>query len=205
MILLASLITEPLLTRGLLTLFLHSKSGHQGRDDGFGKAARHAHHGRVFFVKEVARVVGEFELATENVILIVVQHTVLMLIADRHGGDNRDFENSRAPFVIKQHTGKSETPNHAIDNCVGAFRLALHAQAVAAANQFFHHRFGKSMFDLEAQGVVLKSRHGHRLDVGRQLALGHRLVAFGEAGDAHENAKQDTGSQDSRHRHFSFC
>ena len=38
-----------------------------------GKAARHAHHGRIFFIKEVSRIVGEFEFTAKDEVLIVVR------------------------------------------------------------------------------------------------------------------------------------
>src|SRR5205823_7246085 len=99
------------------------------------------------------------------------------------GGGYRYFKNARASFVIEQHTGKTKRLHDAVDHCVGAFALALHAYSVAAMDQFVHHRLGKAMLDLESQRVVLKGRHRDRLDMRRQLALSHRLVTFGETRD----------------------
>ena len=42
------------------------------------------------------------------------------------------------------------------------------------------------MFDLKAQRRVLKRRHGHCFDVLGQLALRHRLVAFGKAANGQQ-------------------
>src|SRR5580765_3972385 len=128
-----------LLTRGLLTLFLHSKSVHQRRDNRFSKAARDAHDGWVFFVEKVAWVVGEFELAAKYEVLIVIKHAVLVLIAHGYRGGDGHFKNARAALVVQQDAGKGERLDHAIDHRIGAFALALHAQAMTAANQFVHH------------------------------------------------------------------
>ena len=56
---------------------------------------------RIFFVEEVARVVGEFILAAEDEILVVVEHAVFSLIADSDGGFDRYFKNSRPAPVVK--------------------------------------------------------------------------------------------------------
>ena len=64
--------------------FFHSEPVNQRRDDRLGKAPRDAHHRRIFFIKKVAWIVGEFKLTAKNKILIVVKHAVVVLIA--HGG-----------------------------------------------------------------------------------------------------------------------
>src|ERR1700686_866656 len=86
-----------------LFAFLNSEPIDQSRNDRFGKAARHALHRRIFFVKEVARVIGEFELATKNKILIVVEHAVFMAVAHGHRGGDGDFKNACAALVIEQY------------------------------------------------------------------------------------------------------
>ena len=64
--------------------------------------------GRIFFVEEVARVVGKFILATKNKILIIVKHAVLGLIADRDCGFDSHFKNAGPTFVAGlRETGPS--------------------------------------------------------------------------------------------------
>ena len=127
-----------------------------------------------------------------------------MLVAHRDGGCYRYFKNARAPFVVEQHTGETKCFHDPVDHCVSAFALALHADAVAAMNQFVHHRLGKAMLDLESQRVVLKGRHRDRLDMRRQLALSHRLVAFGETGNDQQGDWQENHAQNSRYRFVCF-
>jgi hypothetical protein len=59
---------------------------------------------RIFFVEEVAWIVGEFILTAEDKVLIVVEYPVLRLIAHRYCRLNSDFKNSRAAAVVKQNT-----------------------------------------------------------------------------------------------------
>src|SRR3989441_11946661 len=61
---------------GALFIFHYSKAIYQGRDNRFGKVARHAHHGGIFFVEEVAWIVGEFVFAAKDKVLIIVEHAV---------------------------------------------------------------------------------------------------------------------------------
>src|SRR5205814_9615875 len=117
-----------------LLIFLNSKTIYQCRNDRFGKAARDAHHGWVFFIKEIAWIVGKLELAAKDKILVVVQHAIVVLVAHRHGGGDRDFKNPRASFVVEQHTGKTKRFHDPIDHCIGTFALTLHSYSVTAMN-----------------------------------------------------------------------
>ena len=65
--------------------------------------------GRVFFVEEIARVVGKFILAAKDKVLIVVKHAVFSLVAHGDGRFNRYFKDSRAAFVVEQHAAVVET------------------------------------------------------------------------------------------------
>src|SRR5438128_9300346 len=96
------------LPQAVLTSFLHSEPVNQRRDDRLGKAPRDAHHRRIFFIKKVARIVGEFKLTAKNKILIVVKHAVVMLIAHSHSRCYGHFKNPSAPFVIKQNATETE-------------------------------------------------------------------------------------------------
>src|SRR6267154_849072 len=182
-----------------LFIFLNSKTIYQCRNNRFGKAARNAHHGWIFFIKEIAWIVGELKLAAKDKILVVVQHAIVVLVTHCHGGGDRDFKNPRASFVVEQHTGKTKRFHDAIDHRIGAFALALHAYSVTAMNQFVHHRLGKAMLDLESQRVILKGRHGNGLDMRRQLALSHRLVTFSETGDQQKRNQQYRAADDVLH------
>src|SRR6266581_4912850 len=71
-----------------------------------------------------------------------------------------------------------------------------------ATNQLVHNSFGKPMFDLEAQGVVLKSWNSHSLNMRRELALRHRLVAFSEAGNEHQCSNQGKEANPRFHKLF---
>src|SRR5205823_14191488 len=112
-------------------LFLNSEPVNQRRDDRLGKAPRDAHHGRILFIKKVARIVGEFKLATKNKILVVVKHAVIVLVAHGHRGRDRHFKNPSAPFVIQQNASETEILDHAVNHRIGPFAFALHAQAVS--------------------------------------------------------------------------
>src|SRR5438067_7801457 len=116
------------------TSFLHSEPVNQRRYDRLGKAPRDAHYRRIFFIKKVARIVGEFEFAAKNKILIVVKHAVVVLIAHGYGRRYRHFKNPSAPFVVQQNAAEAEILDHSVDHRVGAGALALHAQAVSAVN-----------------------------------------------------------------------
>src|SRR5207237_9954161 len=116
--------------------FLNYKTIYQVLDDLFGKAARDAHHGRIFFIKEVSGVVGEFKLAAKDEILVIVQHAIVVLVAHRDGRGYGYFKNARASFVVKQNTGKTECFYNAVDHCVCTFALVLNAYAMAEMNPF---------------------------------------------------------------------
>ena len=66
---------------------------------------------------------------------------------------------------------------------------------MAAANQLSHYCFGKAMLDLESQRSVLKRWHSDGFDVRRQLALRHRLVAFGEAREREQRYQKGDRTQ----------
>ena len=87
--------------RTQLLPLLNAEPVHQSRDDRLGKAARHALHRRVFFVKEVARVIGEFELAAKDKILIVVKHAVFVLVAHGYRGGHGS-RSAREPRALRQ-------------------------------------------------------------------------------------------------------
>src|SRR5215471_665253 len=154
-------------------IFLDAKSIYQCRDDRFGKAAGDAQNRRIFLIKKIARVVGKFEFAAEDEVLIVVNDTVVMLIAHRNRRRYRDFEYAGASFVVQQHAAKPEALYHAVDNRVGALAIALNPNAVTTMNQLVHHRLGETVLNFETEGVILKRRNGYSFDVRRQLAFGH--------------------------------
>src|SRR6266849_5804959 len=130
-------------------IFVHSKPVNQRRDDRFRKVARHAHHCRIFFIEEIARVVGKLILSAKDKVLIVIEHSVLNLVAHCHGRDDCYFEDARAPAIVEQYTGKGKALDHAVNYRVGAFAFVLHSQTMTAANQLFDYRVCEPVLDLE--------------------------------------------------------
>src|SRR5215213_1154527 len=150
-------------------------------DEALGEAAREAFDRGVFLVEEGARVVGELELAAEDVVLVVVEHPVRHLVADCDGGRYRDLEYARAAARVEQHAVEGEALDGSVHDGVRRLRVALDAQSPAAAYDLAHHRLGEARLDLVAQRLILEGGHGDRAYVLGQPGLRHGLVAAAEA------------------------
>jgi len=96
----------------------------------------------------------------------------------------------RAAARVEQHAVEGEALDSAVNDRVGALRLALHAQALAAPQNLAHHGVGEARLDPVAQRLVLERGHRHRLDVRGQPRLAHGLVAAAEA-----RREQDDGGE----------
>src|ERR671930_454599 len=94
-------------------------------DEALGEASGEALDGRVFLIEEGARVVGELELAAEDVVLVVVEDAVRDLVADGDGGGDRHLEDARAATAVEQHAVEGEVLDRAVDDGVRVLRVAL--------------------------------------------------------------------------------
>src|SRR6185436_4945429 len=118
-----------------------------------------------------------------------VKHLVLSLIADGDSGFDRDFEDTRATFVVKQHAGEVESLYDTFNHGVRTFAVSLHTQSTTAMHELSHHCIRKPRFDLVAQRLAfhLKRRHADRFKSSGKLIFSHRFVALSKTGDEEEH------------------
>src|SRR5262249_11294755 len=124
-------------------------------DNTLSEAAGHSQNGRVFFVKETAGITGKLILTTKDEVLIIVEHLILRLIANRNGGCYRNLQKTSASFIVEQSTAEIEPSDHALYYCISSFTLTLNAKTTSTMHEFTHDSIGEPRSNLVTQSLAL--------------------------------------------------
>ena len=145
-----------------MLLFFHAHAVDECGHGGFGKGAGHTLDGRIFLVKERARIGGEFKRIAKDKILIVVKDLVFLEIANRNGRDDRHLIDAGTALAIEQNARKAKIADRAFEHRIGTDQRTLNLEAIAAPDDLSGDRVGKARFDPVAKSFCLKLKCRNR-------------------------------------------